>query len=309
MARWGDFPIPDGLVSRGGGAWPPRRSGGDTGVVAYSGVRGVPARRRRGDQRARRRGRTYPLKWVVMALAATALVLIGGPYLFFALFEGSPPGRLHLPSAAGVGAGPVAPGPVSGTWAVGPGSLAGYRVEELLFGQSHTAVGRTSKVTGGLIISGTEVTAADFTVDMASVKSDQGARDAQFRGFIMRTADYPTSTFRLTSPIQLGAIPGVGRGISEQAVGELTLRGVHRPVTFVLSAERLASGDIDINAEIPIRFSDWHIPNPSFAVAKVGDTGTLEVLLQLVAANAQGRPLHPTPTPAPTTTVYTPGQF
>jgi hypothetical protein len=28
--------------------------------------------------------------------------------------------------------------------------------------------------------------------------------------------------------------------------------------------------------------SDWHIPNPSFAVAQVGNGGTLEVLLQLV---------------------------
>ena len=254
-------------------------------------------------------GRTYPLKWVAIALAATALVLIGGPYLFFALFEGSAPGRLHLPSAAGVGPGPVAPGPVSGTWAVGPGSLAGYRVDEMLFGQAHTAVGRTSKVTGGLVISGTEVTAADFTVDMASVKSDQGSRDVQFRGFIMRTADYPRSSFRLTSPIQLGAVPDVGRTISEQAVGDLTMRGVQRSITFTLSAERLADGTIDVNAEIPIKFSDWHIPNPSFAVAHVGSTGTLEVLLQMVSADAQGRPLHPEPTPAPTTTVYTPGQF
>ncbi len=273
----------------------------------FPGVRRAPVRRR--PSAGRPTGRTYPVKWVGVALAVTAAVLIGGPYLFFTILEGTPPGRLHLPSAAGVAGGPAAPGPVSGTWTVSTGSQAGYRVNELLFGQTHTAVGRTSQVSGGMVISGTEVTAADFSVDMASVKSDQGSRDVQFRGFIMRTADYRGASFRLTSPIQLGAVPAVGQVLTEQAVGDLTMRGVRRSVSFTLRAVRLPSGGIDVNAEIPIRFSDWHIPNPSFAVAQVGSTGTLEVLLQMVAADAAGKPLHPQAPTASTTTVYTPGSF
>lgn len=285
----------------------------DTGRVPRSDVdQARPARPPAVTRRRRRRrpaGRTFPLKWVVLGLALAAAVLFGGPYIFFNLIEGNPPSRLHLPPAAGVASGPVAPGPVSGTWVVSTGSQAGYRVHELLFGQSHTAVGRTSKVTGGMVISGEEVTAADFTVNMASVTSDQGSRDVMFRGHIMDTADHPNGSFRLTSPITLDGIPAVGRQITVQAVGDLTLRGVRRSVTFTLSAERLSAGSIDVNAEIPIRFSLWHIPNPSFAVAQVGNTGTIEVLLHLVAANAQGKPLQSVPTTAPTTTVYTPGTF
>ncbi len=254
-------------------------------------------------------GRTYPLKWVVVALAATAALLIGGPYFYFNVIEGQPPSRLQLPPASGVVTGPVTPGPVSGLWVVSTGSLAGYRVREVLFGQSHTAVGRTSQVTGGMVISGTQVTAADFTVDMGSIRSDQGSRDAQFRGFIMETADYPHASFRLTSPIQLGTIPPVGQRVSAPAAGDLTLRGVRRSVTFTVTAERVGAASIDVNAEIPIRFSLWRIPNPSFAVATVGDAGTLEVLLNLVAADAQGKPRHPTPPTAPTTSVYVPGTF
>ena len=246
---------------------------------------------------------------MAVALAVTAALLIGGPYLFLAIFEGSPPGRLHLPPAAGVPTGPITAGPVSGDWVVSAGSQAGYRVNELLFGQTHTAVGRTPKVSGGMIVSGTEVEAADFKVDMGSVKSDQGSRDVQFRGFIMRTADYPTATFRLTSPIQLGTIPPAGHAVTVQAVGDLTMRGVRRSITFELSAERLAGGSIDVNAEIPIHLPDWHIPNPSFAVARVGDNGTLEVLLHLVAANAQGKPVQSTAPPESTTTLFTPGSF
>ncbi len=240
--------------------------------------------RSQSETRKRKARRSYPLKWVIIGLVVLALLLIGGPYLFFNVIEGKSPGKLALPAAAGVGSGPVAPGPVSGTWKVGAGSLAGYRVQEVLLGQSHTAVGRTSKVTGGMVISGTEVTAADFTVDMASVRSDTRSRDAQFDGFIMQTYNYPHGTFRLTTPIQLGSIPAVGSKISVPATGQLTLRGVARPVTFTLNAERL-QGAIDINAEIPVTFSLWHIPNPSFAVAELGKTGTIEVLLHLVPAS------------------------
>jgi polyisoprenoid-binding protein YceI len=158
--------------------------------------------------------------------------------------------------------------------------LAGYRVHEVLFGQHHTAVGRTSKISGGIEISGTTVDAADFTVDLSSVKSDQTSRDAQFDGFIMETYEHPNARFHLTSPIPLAPLPSVGKTVTESATGQLTMRGVTRTVTFALSAER-TDGAIDVDAEIPVIFSDWHIPNPSFAVAQVGKTGTIEVLLHL----------------------------
>jgi polyisoprenoid-binding protein YceI len=99
----------------------------------------------------------------------------------------------------------------------------------------------------------------------------------------METYKHPNASFRLTTPIQLGSVPPVGKTVQVQATGELTLRGVTEPVTFPLSAERVTGG-IDVNAEIPIVFSRWHIPNPSFAVAQVGNTGTAEVLLHLISA-------------------------
>jgi hypothetical protein len=40
------------------------------------------------------------------------------------------------------------------------GSQVGYRVEEVLNGQSNTAVGRTAAVTGGLTATPTQVTKA-----------------------------------------------------------------------------------------------------------------------------------------------------
>jgi polyisoprenoid-binding protein YceI len=204
------------------------------------------------------------------------------PYLFFHLVEGPAPGRLTLPKS-GPGSGPIVAGPVSGTWTVTSGSQSGYRVQEILFNQGHTTVGRTSRVSGGLIISGTVVAAADFSVDMASVKSDDVSRDVQFRDYILATGKYPHATFRLTQPIRLGSIPPPGAIISAPATGDLTLRGVTHVVTFTVRAERTASG-IDINAEIPVVLSYWHIPNPSFVITKVGNSGSIEMLLILQRA-------------------------
>jgi polyisoprenoid-binding protein YceI len=209
--------------------------------------------------------------------AGLAFLVVVGPIVFFHLVEGSPAPKLALPVASG----PVIPGPVSGSWKVAGGSLAGYRVDEILFGQAHTAVGRTKKVAGGIVISGTDVTAGEFTVDMTSLSSDQRSRDVQFNGYIMETYRFHDATLRLTRPIALGSIPPPGQVVRLEASGDLTLRGVTQPVVFGVTAERVVGG-IDVNAQIPVTFSRWHIPNPSFVVAKVGDSGTVEVLLHMV---------------------------
>ncbi len=214
-------------------------------------------------------------------LAVLLVVVVVGPLLFFRLVEGKAPARLTLPNTGGVNGSQVAAGPVSGTWMISTGSQAGYRVQEILFGQHHTAVGRTSKITGSVVISGITVTAASFSVDMAAVKSDQVSRDAQFHGFIMETYRYSHAGFRLTQPIQIGPLPALGKVVTREVTGMLTLRGMTHVVSFPTNAERVAGG-IDVTAAIPITFSDWHIPNPSFAIAQVGNTGLIEVLLHLV---------------------------
>ena len=54
-----------------------------------------------------------------------------------------------------------------------------------------------------IVLDGTMVTSADFSVDMTTVESDEDQRDNQFRGRIMQTNRFPTATFTLTAPIDL----------------------------------------------------------------------------------------------------------
>ena len=167
---------------------------------------------------------------------------------------------------------------VEGRWVIGEGTELGYRVPEILGGVDTEGVGRTSQVTGGLEILGTQVVAAEFTVDVASIRSDSGQRDGQFRGRIMDTATHPTASFRLDEPIELAEIPTPGRQITATATGTLTLRGVSRSVTFEVTAER-GPERLGVLGRIPVVFADYEIPNPSNSFVSTGDEGEIEFVL------------------------------
>jgi polyisoprenoid-binding protein YceI len=233
------------------------------------------------------------VRWLLVSVAALVVLAVAGPFVYIHFFDGSTPAALSLsPSASASARGSTAPGstqtadtaasgPVTGTWNVGSGSTAGYRVNEVLLGQSATAVGRTSAITGHLTISGTAVTAATFSVPMDTIRSDKSQRDAQFDGRIMDVAQYPTGTFTLTSPIDLGSLPASGVIRDYTARGRLTLHGTTRAVTFTIAAE-IKSGHIEVVGDIPVLFSDYNIQNPSFAgFVTTQDHGLLEFLLIL----------------------------
>lgn len=176
---------------------------------------------------------------------------------------------------------PAAVGSLDGAWSVGPESIVGYRVKETIFGQATEGVGRTSDVTGGLTVVGAAVTAGKFTADMTTVASDKTQRDGQFRGRIMDTDTHPTATFVTTAPIAVPTEAGTGGQFTSKATGDLTLRGKTNSVTFDITGQKSANG-FDITAQIPIVFADFDVPNPTGGPAKVGDEGTLEILLKLV---------------------------
>lgn len=182
-----------------------------------------------------------------------------------------------VPETVATTAAPADAGP-DGVWSVAADSTLGYRVQEVLGGIDVEGAGRTSDVTGSLTIAGNQATAAEFTVQMASITSDSDRRDGQFRGRIMSVDQFPTATFVLTAPIDFGAVPAEGESLTATATGDLTLRGVTRSVTFDVEA-KLEGGRIGVLGSIPILFSDYSIPDPSNGFAVVKDNGLLEFVL------------------------------
>jgi polyisoprenoid-binding protein YceI len=220
------------------------------------------------------------MRWLVVGVVAVLVIVVGGPFVYFHFIEGPAPAPLSLDTTptSTLKAGDTL-APLAGTWKIASNSLVRYRVQETLFGQSNTAVGKTSSVTGSMTIAGTNVTAASFSVDMTSVTSGQSLRDGQFQNRIMDTADFPTATFALTSPIPLGTPPKEGAQKAYSAVGKLTLHGTPKTVTIPLAARRTAN-EIAVHGKLPITFSDYGIDNPSGGPATVGDTGQMEFVLE-----------------------------
>jgi polyisoprenoid-binding protein YceI len=247
------------------------------------------------------------VKWALAAVAAVIVLVVGGTWVYINVIRDDPPPRLTFeerdaqaaedPSAdttdanttaaattasvattAASGAATSSSDDLSGTWTATPDSVLGYRVKEILFGQDAEGVGRTNAVTGRLVIEGSTVTGAEFTVDMTTVESNESRRDNQFNGSIMDTATFPTSTFTLAEPIALGSVPADLEEITASASGELTLRGASRPVTFDVTARRNGA-NIEVNGSIPIVFEEWGIPNPSRGGISTEDNGLLEFLL------------------------------
>lgn len=167
----------------------------------------------------------------------------------------------------------------SGTWVVSGGSQVGYRVDEVLFGQKVTAIGRTDAVTGSVTIENLSVVAAEFSADLTTVKSDEPKRDAQFESRIMDVINYPVATFSLDTPIALSDA-SLGGTTPHLATGTLTLRGSSKPVDVNLVSS-IRDGRIVIAGEVLIVFEEWGIPNPSIPGISTEDSGILEFSLVL----------------------------
>ncbi len=183
------------------------------------------------------------------------------------------------PSETTAGAAAGSSQSADGEWKITQGSEAGYRVPETLQGQKTEGVGRTTAITGSMTIAGTQATAGEFVFDLTQLKSDSGKRDEQVQGRIMKTAEFPNATFKLTGPVDFGKVPADKESVKAKAAGELTLHGVTKPVEVELEA-RMNAGNVEVLGSLPITFADWGIEDPSFKpFVEVGATGTIEWLL------------------------------
>jgi polyisoprenoid-binding protein YceI len=244
---------------------------------------------------AARSGRS-PLVYLIAVIVIAALIA-GGYGIWYLFLRPSGPAAVAdatLPPVPGVSAGASSKPLTSldGTWNVDTsigtftdvkdtsGNFVGYRIQEKLASiGANTAVGRTPKVTGSLTIAGTKVTAVDITADLTALQSDDNQRDNQLRNNGIQTNQFPSATFKLTSPIDLGSVPADGKEISATASGQLTLHGVTKDVQVALKA-KLSGSTIVVTGSLPIVLADYSIEKPnSFKVLSIEDNGTMELQL------------------------------
>lgn len=209
----------------------------------------------------------------VFAVAVVLLVLAGaGLYASIPLLVGPAPAPLGLPApATSAGTSAVS---IEGTWVVGTGSMAGYRVRASILGQGGDIVGRTSTVSGTVVITGNAVESASMSVDLTTIEQG-GKLQPQLAKIIDSGAD-PDATFRLTSPVTLESTPVIGKTFSESATGLLVMNGISHSVNASLTA-RDDGTSLAVVGSIPILFSDWGIVAPW----GLEDHGAIELLVIL----------------------------
>ena len=237
---------------------------------------------------------------LLVLVAVGALAAVGGvAYLFL---RGAPPPPVGLASASPgastsggsaaplpTGAGTLGAGDLDGSWVIDTSigsfadfssSFVGYRVNETFTNQkANTAVGRTPNVEGSLTLDGSSVTAVDVTADLTTLESDDDRRDGQLQRQAIETQQFPTATFKLTSPVDLGSVPADGQAVQATASGELALHGVTRSVVVPIQA-RLSGDVVTVTGAIEIAFADYEIEQPSsFIVLSIEDHGTMEFQL------------------------------
>ena len=216
--------------------------------------------------------------WILIAVPVVLLLgLVLGPLVYAALQEDAPPAPtvqaqpedVELPAAADT----------DGVYTVAGGSTAGYRVDEVLNGADVTVAGTTDQVTGSVEVEAGALTSADVTVDVASIATDNGRRDAYFRENIMDVATHPTATFAVREPVELPELSGAP--VTVPVAGELTVVGQTRPVQVDFSVVRTPQG-VDVSGAIPVTFTDFGIEPPNLGFVRVADQGAVEFLLHLV---------------------------
>ena len=179
---------------------------------------------------------------------------------------------------------------VSGTWTVdtsigefsyedSTGTFVGFRVEEELSSiGSTTAVGRTPTVTGTITFDGTTLTAATIEADMSAITTNDSRRDDRVQD-ALETAQFPTATFTLTEPIDLGDAVNTGAATTVNATGELTVHGVTTTVTLPLEAQ-LVDDTIVVVGSLDVALSTYGVEAPTAPiVVSVSDEATIEFQL------------------------------
>ena len=173
---------------------------------------------------------------------------------------------------------------ISGTWVpdTTQQTFLGYRVNEQLARIGvNTAVGRTSKIAGQVVIDGNTLKSATIEADLTQLKSDNNLRDGQLRTQAIETNKFPKATFVLSDPITLPDSLAAGDAFNTTLKGKLTLHGVTKDVEIPAQAQ-LKSGLLVVVGSIDIQFSDYSISKPNgAAVLSIDDHGSMELQLFL----------------------------
>jgi len=220
-----------------------------------------------------------------IAAAVVVIALGGSAFIYFVLFPTSAAPPFTLTAAKHPQA-VTSSASIVGQWKIAAGSQAGYRVREKLafLPALDDAVGRTSQITGGATFTATNgglaVSAASFTINVYSLKSNEYLRDEHIRTIGIQST-YPTAAFKLTRPLTLPASALSGAVVDTKVTGEVTMHGTTRLLTIPVEMA-IASSKIQAVGSYTFPWGLFKMQAPSVGgFVNVENTATMEFKLEL----------------------------
>lgn len=182
--------------------------------------------------------------------------------------------------AGGGGAAPAAAEVKGDRYKVVPEeSTASYSVQEKFLERNldAVAVGRTSAISGELVLNGGLLQASTVTVDLKTLKSDQSRRDQRLKTTGLETDKYPTAEFTITEVAGEAAALAAGQEVSFKLTGQMKLHGVAKPWTW--DAKAKMEGEIlRLTATTTFNMNEFGIEPPNVLnLISVNDQVQLDV--------------------------------
>ena len=149
------------------------------------------------------------------------------------------------------------------------------------------AVFTTPSVTGGITIAADGSIGPDsrFTIDFATIKSDDSDRDDHIKEKFLETATFPTGVF-VPKEFRGIAKPPPGNGpVKGQLAGDLTIHGVTKPAVFEVDGV-LEGATFKGKAKTEVKITDFGMKVPVMAfLLSVEDKVRTEIDLVATAAS------------------------
>lgn len=157
-------------------------------------------------------------------------------------------------------------------------SEATFTIDEILFGQPNTVVGKTSAVAGQIRIDRqhpAQSQVSEIKVDLSTLVTDNDLRNHTLQGRILETSD-AANQYATFKPKSLSGLPtsvAVGQPFTFKITGDLTIHQVTRSVTFDVTVTPTSETEITGQARATVKYQDFNISIPNVpSVSGVSDS-------------------------------------
>ena len=158
-----------------------------------------------------------------------------------------------------------------------------FYIDELLFGEPKTVIGRTNELTGEVEVDINVPSAASIgliEINALALTTDDSFRNRALRSQILQSnrPEYQNITFSASTIRELPAQAQIGEAYAIQVVGDLTIREISQEVTFDLIVTPESDSSLVGEGTALVSRADFDLTIPQVTgVAEVSDQVRLEI--------------------------------